>query len=221
MEYSQFNDFNRFQNLDGIEAKIVEHLVNSTSKHASIIWKLLKYNDLNALSRPDLTIEEKKELVCFDNGYGDKKRVFFQPFVDDAWQEQCSSLYIYVEQIVPQDQCRATIGVTIETVVHSKIAAVRGDGDPYLNKDANPNDSDSKGNIVVAFKNRATVLLKSILAELNGLYIDGIGYLQFNQALNVQSKTEMPLFNNRSFYGHATMFAVKMGNVSGSSSIGF
>lgn len=82
MEYSEFNDFNRFQNLDGIEAKIVEHLVNSESKHAQTIWKLLKYNDLNALSKPNLTKKEREALICFDNGYGNTKRVFFQPFVD-------------------------------------------------------------------------------------------------------------------------------------------
>ena len=141
--------------------------------------------------------------------------------VQDAWQEQCSSLYVYVEQIVPQDHLKAAIGVTIETVVHAKIAAVRGDGDPSLNKEANPNDSDSEGNIVVAFKNRATVLLKSILAELNGLYIDGIGYLQFNTKLSLKSKTEMPLFNNRSYYGHATMFGMMLSGVSDSGNIGF
>ena len=126
-----------------------------------------------------------------------------------------------MEQIVPQDHLKAAIGVTIETVVHAKIAAVRGDGDPSLNKEANPNDSDSEGNIVVAFKNRATVLLKSILAELNGLYIDGIGYLQFNTKLSLKSKTEMPLFNNRSYYGHATMFGMMLSGVSDSGNIGF
>lgn len=36
-QYSEYNEFNRFPNLDGIEAKIVMHLVNSKSKHADIL----------------------------------------------------------------------------------------------------------------------------------------------------------------------------------------
>ena len=58
-DYSEYNEFNRFTNIDGIEAKIVEHLVNSTTKHADLFWKILKYNDLNALSQPSVTKAER------------------------------------------------------------------------------------------------------------------------------------------------------------------
>ena len=219
--YSPFNDFNRFQNLDGIEAKIVEHLINSQSKHADIFWKLLKYNDLYALSQPSVSIAERKELVNYDNGYGNTKRVFFQPFVDDAWQEQCSSIYIYVDSLYPINHLTSFVGIKVETVTHSKIAAVSGDGDRELNPDANPNDSDSEGNIVVAFKNRATVLLKCILAELNGIYIDGVGYVSFDTKSDIKGKVEKSLFNGRNFYGHVTTFVMEISGVSGSSSVGY
>lgn len=220
--YSDLNEFNRFPNLDGIEAKIVMHLVNSKSKHADILWKILKYDsDIYALSKPSVSKQERMALVCNNNGEPTGKRVFFAPFVDDAWQEQCSSLYIYVENIVPVDHLKATVGITVETVVHSKISAINGDGDQILNSQANPNDSTVDGDLIVTFKNRATVLLKCILAELNGLYLDGIGYLQFNQKLSLKGKTEMPLWNNRSFYGHSTHFAMEMAGVSESSSVGF
>lgn len=146
-----------------------------------------------ALSQPDVTEAERWKLVCNDNGSQTNKRLFFAPFIDDAWQEQCSSVYIYVQDITPIDHLRANIGVTVETVTHSKICAIAGDGDKDLNPEANPNDSDAQGNIVVAFKNRATVLLKCVLAELNGLYLDGIGYLQFNAKEDLGGKTTMPL----------------------------
>jgi len=220
-KYSNCNDFNRFQNLDGIEAKIIMHLVNSNSKHAQNFWKILKYNDLYALSQPNLTQAERLELVCNDNGESVKKRLFLAPFVDDAWQEQCSSVYIYVDRIHYDNHMAATVGVAVETVVHSKISAVVGDGDQVLNPQANPNDSDKEGNIVVAFKNRATVLLKCLLAELNGLYLDGIGYLQANQELDSKSATELSLWNSRSFFGHRTELYMKMSGVSGNSNCGF
>ena len=149
------------------------------------------------------------------------KRIFFQPFVNDAWQEQCCSLYIYVSRIYPFDQTRAMVGITVETVVHSNICAIAGDGDPDLNPEANPGDSDDKGNIVVVYKNRATVLLKCILALLNGLYIGGIGYLQFNAKEGMLGKTEMPQWINRSYYGHKTTFSMAISGTSDTPNQGF
>lgn len=213
--YSEYNDFNRYQNLDQIEGLIVNHLVNSTTKHANNLWKILRYNDMYALSKPNLTVEERLALISNDNGDQTSKRVFFAPFTDDAWTEQCSSIYVYVERIFPRSHLESVVYVTVETVVHSKISAIAGDGDPENNSSANPNDSDKKGDIVVSFKNRATVLLKSILAELNGLYINGVGYLQMNNIEDMHGQVKMPLFNNRSFYGHASSFVVLMANVSG------
>lgn len=220
-KYSNYNDFNRFQNLDGIEAKIIMHLINSESKHAQNFWKILKYNDLYALSQPNLTQAERMQLVYNDNGEPTSKRLFLAPFVDDAWQEQCSSVYIYVDRVIYDNHLNSTVGVAVETVVHSKISAVVGDGDQILNPMANPNDSDKEGNIVVAFKNRATVLLKCLLAELNGLYLDGVGYLQANSELDSKSATNLSLWNSRSFFGHRTEFYMKLSGVSNNSMCGF
>lgn len=220
-DYSEYNEFNRYENLDGLEAKVVEHLVNSTSKHAEMFWKILRYNDLYALSQPSVSKADRLAMVNNDNGESTTKRVFFSPFVDDAWEVQCSSVYIFVDNVQPRNHLASVIGVTVETIVHSKISAIAGDGDPVLNTEANPNDSDSQGSIVVPFKNRATVLLKCILAELNGLYLDGIGYLQLNSRDNLLGKVEMPLFNNRSFYGHSTEFKLEMSGISSTSEEGF
>lgn len=219
--YSEFNDFNRFENLDGIETKIVNHLVSSTSKHAKNFWKLLKYNDIYALNQPDLTEQEKWDLVYNDNGEITSKRVFFQPFVNNAWSEECCSVYIFVSDIIPTNHLASFVNVRVETVVHSKICAIAGDGDPILNPEANPNDSNAEGDVIVTFKNRATVLLKSVLAELNGLFLDGIGYLQFNAKDGLTGGVNMPQWINRSYYGHATTFTMALSGFSGSSNIGY
>lgn len=232
-EYSDYTSYNRFENLDGIETKILEHLIYSESKHANNLWKLLKYNTLNALSLDDVTVRERLQLVNNDSGYPVDKRVFLSPFMDDAWEVQCSSVYIFTERIKPIDPMKAVIGITVETVTHSKISVISGDGDPDLNETkvdkngnitrfgANPNDTDNQGSIVVPVKNRETVLVKSLLAELNGLYLDGIGYLDFAPGEQVPSEVRMPLFNNRSFYGHTIQFRVELSGVSGSGNYGF
>lgn len=128
-----------------------------------------------------------------NNGEPTTKRVFLQPFVDDAWSKQCSSIYVYVSGIYPNNLQLSTVDVTIECIVHSKISVLAGDGEQDLNPDANPNDSTDQGNIVVTSKNRATVLLKSLLAEFNGLYIDGIGFLEFNSEKTKDCKAKLNL----------------------------
>lgn len=141
-------------------------------------------------------------------------RVFMQPFVDDAWSEQCSSIYVYVNGATPINLQESLIDVTIELIVHSKISVINGDGDQLTNPEANPNDSNDKGDIVVTSKNRATVLLKSLLAEFNGLYIDGIGYLEFNSQKSKNCKVNLNLWNSRSFYGYTITFSTGLSGVS-------
>ncbi len=89
---------------------------------------------------------------------------------------------------------------------------------------ANPNDSDVQGSVVVSMKNRETVLVKSILAALNGKYLDGIGYLRFDiikDASESNSEVTMPLFNSRSFFGHSIKFVMSIAGDSMSEGIGY
>ena len=221
-EYSDYNEMNRFANLDSIEDKILQHLLHHKTKHTKNIWKLLKYATLNALSEEEVSLSDCLSLINKDTGYPTDKRVFLSPFVDDAWAVECSSLYIFVDKIKPIDHTRAAIYVTVETVTHSKISVINADGDSDLNPDANPNDSDINNEVIVDIKNRETVLVKSLLAELNGLYLDGIGYLQMNKLENdVSGDVSMPLFNSRSYYGHRINFVVEMSGISESADWGY
>lgn len=257
-EYSHYSEMNRFENLDSIETKVLQHLIYSNTKHANNFWKLLKYDTLNALSLPNLTYAERLALVSQDSGYPTDKRVFLSPFIDDAWDTQCSSVYIFMERIKPANHLLSTITLTVEAVTHSKVAVINGDGDPILNPNlgpnykidpttgekillpteggqipevygANPNDStepavgESEGTVIVPIKNRETVLVKSILAELNGLFLDGIGYLEMDvfDKDGVSGEVSMPLFSSRSFYGHSIKFVIKIAGISDSGGIGY
>lgn len=243
-EYGGYNDFNRFINIDGIEGKIIQHLLTSKTAYAETFWRLLKYDTQDALSKAPLTSKEKWALI---DGYANNRiggqtadaRVFFSPFVDDAWTKECSSVYIYVDDIYPIDHMRSIVSVAVETVIHAKInflsngPATNCDaGDPEQANPAkeliNANDYYYKNeeNPAVRFKSRATVLLKCLLAELNGLYIDGVGYLGFMsqrpiQGDRVQGKATLSLFNNRSFFGHSIRFNVSMSGVSDDPEGGF
>ena len=146
------------------------------------------------------------------------------PFVDDAWEIQISSVYIFVDDVFPIDLAKAKVSLTIETVIHSKLNNIAGNSwsPTETDKDGNnPNDFYYKDDteIVVERKSRATTLLKCILAELNGLYIDGVGYLEFTPVTNKtaeKGQARLSLFNRRSFFGHSVQMLVNMSGVSDS-----
>ena len=226
MEYGgEYQSANRLENLDGLEAKIITHLIDSKNQYAEDVWRLLKYADESALSQKPLTREEKEALVFTgDNGAPDATkaaRVFLAPFVDDAWKEQGSSLYICVSEICPLDRMNAEVVVNFEVIVHSQTSVVWGNGDPNLNPHANPNDSDAEGNLVVSVKNRATALMKDIIAEFNGLYLDGVGYLYLNDGKKAKGGVKIALWNKGSFYGHRISMVLGMSGVSENPRIGY
>lgn len=232
--YSEYNSFNRFENLDNIEPLVIEHLVHSKTKHAELFWKILKYNDLYALNQPSVSEADRRELIDEDSGEQATKRLFFSPFTNDALETQCSSVHVYVDGIEPIDYTKAAIGLTVQAIVHSKINALAGNGDPVLNPNiigengvitqygANPNESNSQGEVVVPYKSRATVLMKCILAELNGLYLDGIGYLHIREKTNQGvGSTYTKVFNGKAFVGYDIKFVVTVSGISDNPGIGY
>lgn len=228
--YSDYNEFNRFENLDGIEAKIIGHLVCSKTKHADIIWKLLKHDTATALSEPTVSHEDRESLIFRNDGEPTSKRVFVGPWTNNAWTQQCSSLYVYVDRITPVNHMTSVIEVVVETITHTKLTYINGDGDAESSEHperVNPNDSNSEGSIVVPFKNRETVLVKSVIAELNGLFIDGIGYLQINTPMNMgnvggrNSPTIDNISARDSYYGHTIHFNVEFSGISDNPNIGY
>ena len=82
-----------YDNLINISYKIVEILM--TSPDAEIIWKLLKYNDADAYSRPNLTLEEKSKLIYNGEAILTDYNVFFDYMMDDAEDRMNTLLRIY------------------------------------------------------------------------------------------------------------------------------
>lgn len=237
MNEDEYTNYNRFQNLDGAEYKIVQKLLTLDNKYANNIWRLLKYNTVDALNKDALTQQEKMELIigtpqnakANESASKDevKARVFLYPFADDAWTVEATSIYIYVNKIEPINRFQSNVDIVIETVTHADIGIVATEADTISNpEETNPNDyiySDDV-NPYVEYKSRITVLLKSLIAALNGTGIDGIGTLQFTRAargLETNGNAEMNMYNRKSFFGHTIHFNAPMANVSDSPDRGY
>lgn len=202
--------FNRFSNLDSIEDRLVNYLIQSDSIHANRIWKLLKYGTKESLMNNNLTSSEKSKLI--DTGASDQSefRIFKQPFMEDAFTVECSMLKFYIDSVVPINHLLATVNIGIDIMTHNKIQLVYNDS---FDEVENPEQyRPIEQNIIT--KNRNTLLLKCLLAELNGKFIEGVGQLQFNQQTSMFSQARLGLFNNKNYCGYKVLFACNMSGVS-------
>jgi hypothetical protein len=203
------NSFNRFVNLDSSELRIINYLKNSTKIEAERIWKLLAYNDENALFEENLTKVEKDKLIYKDTGKESDKRVFTFPYVEESFLEQCSLLRIYVDSIIPKNHIISVVNFGFDIICHNKISNVKNDSADTLE---NGRPIEEFNNI--DFKNRNTVVLQAILSVLNGADIGGVGVLQFNGELCRFDQSRLALFNGRTFYGHKLIMSCQMSGVS-------
>lgn len=199
--------FNKFINLDSIETRIINYIRDTDTPEAQRIWKLLKYSDMKALYKKDLSKKEKDALIYKDTDEN-SSRVFNFGFIEDNFTETCSLLKVYVDSIYPMNHLTATVNVRIDILSHNKLSNVYNDnGDPA--DDGRPVEED------IAVKNRNTVLLRSLIAILNGANIEGVGVLQFNRHVGDEKKAaaEMKLSNRRDYYGYSVVFSCNMSGV--------
>ena len=202
--------FNRFVNLDSIEERIINHFVTSQTDNANRICKLLKYSDTKALLKPSLTLKEKAELVDMDSSNQEEKRFFRSPFIEDAMTVQCSLIRIYIDSIVPKNHLNSIVNVGFDIVTHNKIVNVYNDACDDIENPEQFRPIEQQ----VMMKSRNSVILKNLLAELNGLEIAGVGKFQFNQQLSPFSQARLGIFNNKNYMGYKVVVPVMMSGVS-------
>ena len=214
------NAYNRFVNLDNIEYRIVDFLAKSDNKYADYLFKILKYDTMDALMRPSLTYEERMKLLYSNNGDAAGDRIFLSPFIDDSFEEQSSHLHIYIHSVVPKNHLVSTVNIGIETIVHNKISNIQGDAAMY-NPDTNPSEMGNNGQPEIILKNRASVMLKCVTAALNGSFVAGVGTLQFNTEKSPYDNAKMSLWNGKKFFGYSIVMSTFISGVSETPECGF
>ncbi len=211
--------YNRFTNLDGIEDKVLFYLISEKDKNerqlkmVHEIWRILYYNDEHCLVEDEEhPLPKYKDIAkMLDNTGVDQtgKRLFRYPFVEDSFDERCSQIRVYIDSIVPISHLTATVNIGVEVIIHNKLANIMN------------NLYDAQGNFYnlteldpfVTYKNRSTVLLKNILALLNGADIAGVGKLQYNVNTNRFSQSLLGRWNNRNFFGYKNVLSCTMSGV--------
>lgn len=220
MWYDDDVEYNRYENLDGIEDKIIYYLLSEQNKNewqlkaVHNIWRLLYYNNsgclLNDEKHPLPKFSNIAKMIDNDSLEQSDKRIFRAPFVEDSFTEECSQLRIYVDGISPQNHLVGTLSIGVEVIIHNKLTNVINE--LYDDKDNIINPTESYP--LVTYKNRALILLKNIIALLNGTDIAGVGKMMFSQENNRFCSSKLGVWNNRNYYGYRTIFTCMMSGVS-------
>ena len=76
--------FNDFSEMPYIPYKMLEALLTEESQVAQDFWKLLKYADVDALDKDNLTYEEKVELIWRGESLEQNFNVFLKPLIGSS-----------------------------------------------------------------------------------------------------------------------------------------
>jgi len=151
------NVYNKYSNIDMLSHNIVSYLL----KNNEDIWKLLKYNTSNALSQPNLTKDDKSNLIYSGQTSEEPYRVFTKSLPIDATEYKQTQLRIWLGKILPTNNITGQIDMYIQIISHSSIITL----DSYS-------------------RNRNEVMLRELISTLNGQEISGITPFSFNQLGN-------------------------------------
>lgn len=122
---------NRFDNLDGIEYRVLHYLIglDNTKKtveekaQTDVLRKLLYYDGNDALDKevPDNKIMKD---IIWTGVANENARIFFTPRLEDAELLKGTVLKIYIDSIVPDNQIISTVNIGIDIVVNNNIIVV-------------------------------------------------------------------------------------------------
>lgn len=176
-------EYATYESMTNLSYKIIEHLM--TNPDAEIIWKLLKYNDADAYSRPNLTAEEKAKLIYNGEAILSNYNVFFDYMMDDAEDEMKTLLRIYPAEIYPQNRVTGICTINIEVFTHGKI------------------------NHLSNYTTRVDVIIQTLLKVLNGADVGGVGVLFFDNQASRYDKVQT--IGQKPFKGKLLKMSVNMG----------
>ena len=183
--------FNKFRQLPFVPYNIIMHLAQDTN--IENFWKLLKYDDYGALSKPNLSYEEKMKMIWNNNADQNNYNIFLTPLIEDSVLTAKTILKLYRMNTEPNNGRIATLTYRFDVLYGGKISLVEYEGAPC---------------------NRADVMEMEIMNSLNGADIGGtIGFLQYNDELSRLCGSSAAIGNNQTFAGISIVMAVQSGDL--------
>lgn len=185
MEINITSKFNKFESLPYIPYKIAVKLLENEN-----LFKLLKYNDYECLSKPNLTYDEKIGMIWKNQSNMADYYLYLTNVEPDELTNSKTILKIYKYDSLPISPMISTISYRIDVLCGVKNALVDYDEVPC---------------------SRLDTIEMEILKSLNGEDVAGVGYLQFNHDLSRLSRSTMTIGNNYTFTGTTMVMSTQLG----------
>jgi hypothetical protein len=161
---SNFQDaYAKYKGFKNFSYNCIMHLI----ENSELVWKILKYNDPEAWDKPNLSREEKRNLIYKGDGEISNYRVFSDVGQNDVWDIEACLIRISPYSIFPDNRSIGTLYMSFEVFSHYKI------------------------NHLSDYTTRTDTIMEEFLRVFNGANIGGIGLLNFNRIENVQARAEM------------------------------
>lgn len=167
--------YNSLSSLPFIPYNIISYLATQDE----IIWKMLKYNDYDALSKPNLTLDEKMNLVWKAGPQADFG-IFLTSLVEDAIAESKCIMKCYQYYIHASNLYNATTVYAFDFLYGGKMSLVEYNMVPV---------------------SRGDLFINRILTTLNGVEIGGIGKFTFLDDMSRYDLARNVIGNSKTFTG--------------------
>lgn len=180
--------YNNFLEMPLIPHKIIEYLFASESEVAENVWKLLNYNDIDCLNKPNLTQSEKAKLRWVGSPKQETFKIFIKPTISDGLgnADKCNILKIYRTRTQPNNDLSATIDIRFDIITNETNSLVKYNG---------------------VYCERLDVLEACLLSLFNGKDI-GVGYMEFSPMSSRLAQSNLKLGDNLHFYGRSITFGL-------------
>ena len=181
--------FNSMSQLPFIPYRIMVYLATQDE----IIWKLLAYNDYEALSKPNLTFQQKLDLIWkprqdkLQQDYG----VFLTNLVEDAIPESKCIMKLYDYYIHAKELYTSTTIYAFDFLYGGNMALVEYEGVPA---------------------SRGDLFINRILEILNGAEVGGVGKLTFLDDMSRYNLARSVVGNSKTFTGVQLFMGVNIGD---------
>lgn len=179
------NVYNTYDKLNLLPYNIVVYLLTQSDD----FWKLLNYTTPDALFQPNLTLDQKRNLIYGGQTDSTPYRVFFNALNDDAFNQEVAMVRLYISNIMPTNRIMSDITFGIDVLSHFKIIQL--------------NDS--------YHSTRTLKLMQTLLSTLNGKDIDGVGRLSFDRTGSILNKANLGINNARNYEGYSIMISCHLG----------
>ena len=182
--------FNDFSEMPYIPYKMLEALLTEESQVAQDFWKLLKYADVDALDKDNLTYDEKVKLIWRGESLEQNFNVFLKPLIGSSLDtaEAQTQLRIFRFTSMPTNQFEAILTIEADFITNEKTALVYQNG---------------------MLCERTDLMESMFLNIMNGRDIGvGSGWITFNREFSRSCNSQLNIGNSKSFYGRSLVMAI-------------